>query len=212
MDKIIKYEDLFGPIKKEITGYFKAKSSADKNLDFEHAMVQWFSEEFNAWMDLHASKSDRRENQDRRKSSSGIDNDRRKASRRTAQRRKNTRYNIELPVTLVETVQEATREGERIEEIMGESENIRGGGLYFKSREPLKASSIIRVVLDFAKIEPDADNVVASAMVVRSEKLRSGEYGISLMFSKVDEKEKPNLNYMIFRSLAFQKSDLYTLF
>lgn len=212
MGKIIKYEDLFEPIKKAVNGYFKAKSAAEKNLDFEHAMLQWFTEEFDAWMDLHAAKSDRRADKDRRKGSSNIGKDRRKESRRSVQRRKNTRFNIELPVKLAETVQEATRESEKIEEIMGTSENIRGGGLYYISGEPMKPSSVIRVVLDFSKIDPASGSITASAMVVRSEKLRNGGYGVSLMFSKVDEKEKPDLNHMIFKSLAFQKSDLYAMF
>jgi hypothetical protein len=33
-----------------------------------------------------------------------------------------------------------------------------------------------------------------------------------MMFSKVDEQDKASLNSQIFKSLAFQKSDLYTMF
>ena len=95
---------------------------------------------------------------------------------------------------------------------MGKSENISDGGLYFKSKVPLKVSSVIQVILDFSKIGKDFENIVANAMVVRSSKLPNGEYGISMMFSKVDEQDKVNLNYQIFKSLAFQKSDLYSMF
>jgi hypothetical protein len=212
MKKIIKYEDLFEPIKEEITRYFNSKSSKEKNLNFEQAMEKWFSEEFEEWMDLRAKKSDRRDKKERRNASSKTNDDRRKDSRRSTHRRKNIRFNIELPVKVAKTIQEATKDRERVEEIMGTSENVSGGGLYFKSKKPLKASSMIRVVLDFTKVDPDFENIEASAMVVRAAKLPSGDYGVSLMFSSVDEKVKPSLNYMIFKSLAFQKSDLYTLF
>lgn len=212
MKKIIKYVDLFEPIMAEIKRYMNSKNAREKNLDFETAMKQWFGEKFDIWMDLHAEKSDRRMARDRRNAPSNVSDDRRKGSRRTADRRKATRFNIELPVTAVDTVQAATKDCGKIEQFMGASDTIRGGGLYFKSNEPLAASSMIRVVLDFSGIDPHAGNIEASAMVVRSEKLRGGKYGVSLMFSKIDEKDKPDLNYMIFKALAFKKSDLYTLF
>lgn len=212
MKKIIKYVDLYEPIKAEIKRYMSSKSAREKNLDFETAMKQWFSKKFDIWMDLHAEKSDRRAARDRRAAPSSVSADRRKGSRRTADRRKTTRFNIELPVASSETVQAATKDGGKIEEFMGASDTMRGGGLYFKSNEPLAASSMIRMVLDFSGIDPHPGNIEASAMVVRSEKLRGGKYGVSLMFSRIDEKEKPDLNYMIFKTLAFKKSDLYTLF
>jgi hypothetical protein len=76
----------------------------------------------------------------------------------------------------------------------------------------LKVSSVIRVILDFSRIGKEFQNVVANAMVVRVTPLPNREYGISMMFSKVDGQDKANLNSKIFKSLAFQKSDLYTMF
>ena len=212
MEKIFKYEDLYQPIKDEIKKYYEKKKISNKKLQLEDAMEQWFCDKFEDWMDDHATKSDRRYKNDRRSKSLSVAENKRMESRRRAQRRKNLRFNIELPVKIAETIQEAASDASTIRDYMGKSENISDGGLYFKSKVPLKVSSVIQVILDFSKIGKDFENIVANAMVVRSSKLPNGEYGISMMFSKVDEQDKVNLNYQIFKSLAFQKSDLYSMF
>ncbi|MCG6535980.1 MAG: PilZ domain-containing protein [Syntrophales bacterium LBB04] len=212
MEKIIKYEDLYQPIHDEINKYYDNKKIANNKLQMKDAIDQWFSEKFEDWMDDHATKSDRRYKNERRNKNLSVAENRRREARRKAQRRKNLRFNIELPVKLAETIQEAASDASTIEDYMGTSENISGGGLYFKSKVPLKVSSVIQVTLDFSNIGKGFKNIIANAMVVRNNKLPDGEYGISMMFSKVNDQDKANLNYQIFKSLAFQKSDLYSFF
>ncbi|MBN1365342.1 MAG: PilZ domain-containing protein [Syntrophaceae bacterium] len=212
MKKIIKYEDLYQPIKDEIMKYYENKKASDSKLKLEDAMEQWFMTDFEGWMEEHVTKSDRRFKPERRNNKLSVAQNRRREIRRKMLRRKATRFNIELPVKAAETIQEASSDASLISEYMGTSENISDGGLYFKSKVPLKVSSVIRVTLDFSRIGKEFENVVANAMVVRLNPLPSGEYGISMMFSKVDGQEKANLNSKIFKSLAFQKSDLYTMF
>lgn len=212
MEKIFKYEDLYQPIKDEIKKYYENKKTSNNKLQLKDAMEQWFSDEFEDWMDDHATKSDRRYKEERRNKNLSVVENRRMEFRRKAQRRKNLRFNIELPVKLAETIQEEASDASAIRDFMGTSENICDGGLYFKSKVPLKVSSVIQVILDFSKIGKGFENIIANAMIVRTSKLPNGEYGISMMFSKVDEQDKANLNYQIFRSLAFQKSDLYSMF
>jgi hypothetical protein len=212
MKKIIKYEDLYQPIKDEIMKYYKNKKASNSKLKLEDAMEQWFSDEFEGWMDDHATKSDRRFKQERRNKHLSVAENRRREIRRKMLRRKNLRFNIELPVKVAKTIQKASSDASLVSEYMGTCENISGGGLYFKSKVPLDVSSVIRVVLDFSNIGKGFENVVANAMVVRVVKLSNGEYGISMMFSMVEGQDKANLNSQIFKSLAFQKSDLYTMF
>jgi hypothetical protein len=212
MEKIIKYEDLYQPIKDEINKYYSGKKASNPKLKLEDAMEQWFSNEFEDWMDEHATKSDRRYKKERRNQKLSVEENRRSEARRKAIRRKNIRFNIELPVKIAETIQKASSDPSIISEHMGTSTNISDGGLYFISKVPLDVSSVIRVILDFSKLGKDFENIAANAMVVRVVKLLDGRYGISMMFSKVDEKKKANLNSQIFKSLAFQKSDLYTMF
>lgn len=213
MKKIIKYEDLYEPIKNEIVKYYEKKKTSNKKLQLAEAMEQWFLDEFENWMDEHATKSDRRYKTERRNNKAlSVAENRRLDARRTAQRRRNIRFNIELPVKGAETIQKAASDASAISEFMGTSENISDGGLYFKSKVPLKVSSVIQVILDFSNIDKGFEKIVANAMVVRTSKLPNGDYGISMMFSKVDEQDKANLNYQIFKSLAFQKSDLYSMF
>ena len=213
MEKIFKYENLYQPIKDEIKKYYENKKASNKKLQLEDAMKQWFCDKFEDWMDDHVTKSDRRYKTERRNKSLSVAENRRMEARRKAQRRKNLRFNIELPVKLAETIRKAASDASTIRDCMGSSENISDGGLYFKSKVPLKVSSVIKVILDFSKIGKGFENIIiANAMVVRTSKLPNGEYGISIMFSKVDEQDKSNLNYQIFKSLAFQKSDLYSMF
>lgn len=213
MKKIIKFEDLYQPIKTEVKKYYKNKKALNNELQLKDATDMWFYNEFEGWMDEHATKSDRRYEHERRNHNVLMATENRGGEvRRKVLRRKKMRFNIELPVKAVETVRKASSNASVIKKYLGRSENVKDGGLYFKSKVPLAVSSIIRVVLDFSKIDKGFKNIVANAMVVKVTKLSNGKYWISMMFSKINEKNGANLNTQIFKSLAFHKNDLYTMF
>lgn len=176
--------------------------TSNKKLQLENALEQWFSDECEAWMNMNATKSDRRHMQESRNNSgsNAVKN------RRNADRRKNPRFKVELPVDSVETIQESFLDVSKTSRLMGTSEN------YFKSKVPLKESSLIKIVMDCSKMGKNFESIVADAVVVRTSQLSSGEYGINILISNINVKEKENLNAQILKSLAFQKSDIYSLF
>jgi hypothetical protein len=188
MSTKIKYEELTMSMKGEIEKFFNSEKESNKELRFEDAMEIWFESEFEQWV-IDRTKGPLRE------------------------RRKNFRFDIELPVKIVETVNEKSKsnKADSLKQV-GDIVNMSKSGLYFKSKKPLKVSSVVKILIDFSKIDKELDSVDALAMVVRVDKLGNGEYANSVMFSKINDNAKKNMNYYIFKSMAFQQSQLNKLF
>lgn len=173
----IKYEKLSHNIKAEIEKFYNVQKQNDDNLTIEDAMFTWFNNYFDTWIQEHYTYSN-------------------------GNKRKYYRLDIEIPVRIVETIIESSKEDSNALDIAGIIMNISKGGMYFKSKQFIEISSIIKVKIDFTSIDKELKDVEALAMVLRSDKINKNEYGIGLMFSSIYDEHKENLNMFIFRNIA----------
>ncbi|MCU0821535.1 MAG: PilZ domain-containing protein [Spirochaetes bacterium] len=177
--KNIKYEKLSKEIKHEIEIYFKKKKGEDKELTVEDAMVKWFSENFEEWI-KHKYSADKE-----------------------AEKRRYYRIDIEIPVKIVDTLIESSNGDAEVIGIVGTIINISRGGLFFKSDRHFEPSSILMARIDLSAVDGELKDVDALAMVMRSEKISDGEYGIGVMFSSIYDEHKENLDLFVFKNLAY---------
>ncbi len=186
MKRYIKYEELSGELKKEIQEYHERKKDERQDLVLEDAMIDWFDKEFEEWIVNRFEKG------------TGTN------------KRKNVRFQIEVPVKIVEMLVESSSDELDVMDMVGVIINMCRGGLYFKSEEPIKNASIIRIEIDLSSVDRELKGVEALAMVVRSEKLESGDYGIGVMISSIYDDHKDHLDLFVFRNLAnyvYKESD-----
>ncbi len=179
MRKHIKYEDLSGDIKREIELFYDACQKKDRDLRFEDAMMMWFDDKFEQWMIDRCS--------------SDIDQD----------KRKNIRFEIEVPIRVVETLVESSLDEDEALNMIGTIVNISRGGLYFKSRESLRKSSIVRIEIDLSSVDSELTCIEALAMVVRIDELGGGENGIGVMISSIYDDHRDHLDLFVFKNLAY---------
>lgn len=180
-ENLINYHDLNDEIKREIDQTIEKAKKNGVALAFEDAALQWFDDEFDAWIQTKYS-TDKKNG------------------------RKHYRMDIEIPVRIVERLIDA--DGNEAEEIdfVGKIINISRGGFYFHSSEHINPSSIIRVVIDLSSIDRALAEIEALAMVVRSEKLDGKGFGIGVMFSSIYDENKKNLDVFIFKNVAYHLS------
>jgi PilZ domain-containing protein len=174
----MKFDNLSSEIKDEIQKYHSINNSDDDSIIFEDSIVKWFNEEFDNWLGKKSNNS------------SIVTN------------RKFFRLDVELPITIVDTICESG-EDEEDKKIIGDLINISKGGLYFKSKVDLKISTIIKVNIDLSNNENKIDNIEALAMIVRSDKIDNNFYGIGVMFSSIYDSDQKNLDHLILKKLAF---------
>ncbi len=179
MKKYIKYEELSNELKKEIQLYYEKGKKEIRDLNLEDAMIDWFDKEFEDWIVGRLERGDARN------------------------MRKNVRFEIEVPVRIVEMLVESSADEADAMDMVGIIVNMCRGGLYFKSEDPIKSASIIRIEIDLSSVDMALKSVEALAMVVRSEKLESGEYGIGVMISSIYDDHKDHLDLFVFKNLAY---------
>jgi hypothetical protein len=175
----IKYEKLSQAIKSEIKAYYNKKKKKKDSLTMEDAMLKWFDEHFDKWIREKYSKELHKDD-----------------------KRKFFRLDIEIPVRIIKTLVESTREESAAIDFVGTILNISRGGLYFKSKKHVELSNILRVKIDLSAVDKKLNDVEALAMVIRSDKLSQNEFGIGLMFSSIYDEHKENLDIFIFRNVA----------
>lgn len=174
--KGIKYAKLSKEIKNEIESFHN--ELADKDITLEEAMFKWFEERFDDWIHgkyAHKEKKDKR---------------------------KYFRLEIEIPVMIIETLIESSKDESQAIDFVGTILNISRGGLYFRSKSYIEVSSIIMVKIDLSSIDKELKDIEALAMVMRSDKLNNEEYGIGIMFSSIYDDHKENLNIFILKNIA----------
>ncbi len=179
MIRHINYNDLSADIRKEMEGIFAEEKSRNPALTMEDVMLLWFEERFDRWMlDHYGNKSDR-------------------------DKRLFFRFDIEIPVKVVERlIDSESNEAEEMDYV-GTVVNISRGGFYFKSKDPVHVSSIIKVIIDLSAIDTNLSEVEALAMVVRLDELDKKNYGIGVMFSSIYCDHRENLDLFIFRNVAY---------
>ncbi len=178
MKNYIKYEELSHSIKAEIERNFNNEKKKNNNLKIEDVMHKWFDESFDSWVQEHLNRDQKDD------------------------KREYYRLDIEIPVRIIETLIESSKEESTAMEFVGTIINISRGGLYFKSDRYVEVSSIIKVKIDLTKVDKQLKDVEALAMVLRSEKLNENEYGIGIMFSSIYDENKENLDLFIFRNIV----------
>ncbi|MCP4131459.1 MAG: PilZ domain-containing protein [bacterium] len=177
MQENIKYEKLSAEIKKEIEEFHTTALMERGDRSLEDSMKDWFNGEFDNWLNNRFLKKG------------------------DSSRRKHFRLDVELDIKIVETLIEPTEEGAAKEKSSGSVINISKGGLYFKSKAPIKISSMVQVVLDLSKSDKTMESLEALAMVVRADKLSGGDFGIGLVFSNIHDKNK-NLELFFLKKLG----------
>lgn len=175
----IKYEKLSNDIKQEINGYHQSLVETKSEALFDESMTEWFENKFDEWLLTRYSDSDH------------------------IGRRKYFRLEVEIPIRIIDTLIESSRDDKHAMEFVGKIVNISRGGLYFKSVKPIEISSIIKVVIDFSGVDQDLNEVEALAMVIRSDKLQDDDYGIGIMFSSIYEPNKERLDLFILKNLSY---------
>lgn len=178
MKKHFKYEKLSKKMKDEIKNYCTYLEENNIHLDLENAMEKWFDEKFDDWFIEH------------------ID------SHNTGEKRKSVRFDIELPVTVAEILIESSGDVSDSKEIKGKVVNVSRRGLYFRSREHIPVSSIIRIFVGLSKVDPELSAVEALAVVVRSEHIDKKRYGIGVTFSSISDNNKSHMDIFIFKNFA----------
>ncbi|MBN2038475.1 MAG: PilZ domain-containing protein [Spirochaetes bacterium] len=173
----IKYKNLSKNIKAEVEKYYNYRKKSDDNLRIEDAMYSWFNENFDEWIQEHYTDIN-------------------------GNKRKHYRLDIEIPVRIIDTIIESSKDEQSALDIAGTIMNISKGGLYFRSKNFIEISSIIKVKIDFSAIDNNLKEVEALAMVLRSDKIKKNEYGIGLMFSSIYDEHKENLDMFLFRNIA----------
>ncbi len=177
----INYHDLNEDIKREIDGHINSAKNQGISLEFEDAALEWFERSFDEWI--------------QKKYAVGKKNG-----------RKHFRMDIEIPVRVVERLIDS--DGAEAEEVefVGKILNISRGGFYFISSEHINPSSIIRVLIDLSSVDRNLAGIEALAMVVRSEKIEDGAFGIGVMFSSIYDESKKDLDIFIFKNVAYHLS------
>jgi len=171
----MKFDKLSGVIKEEISEYLKKHNEFHGSV--EKAMVSWFKNEFDTWILSTSMHSDNN--------------------------RKDVRLNVELALTVIDTIIDSDEDDFPAHELVGNVINISKGGLYFKSEVKLAISSIIKVNINLSTLDLSFDNVEALAMIVRSDKLDNTNYGIGLTFSSFYDTGKDSLEIFILKNLAY---------
>jgi hypothetical protein len=175
----IKYEKLSKEIKDEIHKYHQSMKAQKSEAVFDESMAEWFENRFDEWL-LKRYSSDEHQG-----------------------RRKFFRLEVEIPIRIIDTLIESSRDDKHAMEFIGKIVNISRGGLYFKSSKPIEISSIIKVIIDFSGVDKDLNEVEALAMVIRSDKLPEEDYGIGIMFSSIYEPNKERLDLFILKNLSY---------
>ncbi|HSV98471.1 MAG TPA: PilZ domain-containing protein [Spirochaetota bacterium] len=205
----IKYEDLSSEIKKEIERFYMENKIGDSFLSREEAMLTWFEKEFDIWMVQNYAgrdKKDRRTDERRKRPLVDVEPEpkkKRDADRRASVRRKHFRLDIEVPVRIVETLIESSRDETEAFDFVGTLVNISKGGFYFKFSQPMEISSIIRVHIDLSSMDIELRDIEALAMVVRVDRLSGDTYGVGVMFSSIYDEHREKLEMFIFQNLAY---------
>lgn len=175
----IKYEKLSNDIKQEIQIYYQTSAKTTSEASFDESMTEWFENKFDEWL-LH-----------------------RYSNGENTGKRKFFRLEVEIPIRIIDTLIESSRDDKHAMEFVGKIVNISRGGLYFKSIKPIEISSIIKVVIDFSGVDSDLNEVEALAMVIRCDKLQEDEYGVGIMFSSIYEPNKERLDLFILKNLSY---------
>lgn len=175
----IKYEKLSNEIKQEIHNFHQSMVASRSEAHFDESMTEWFENRFDEWLLKRYSSGDQ----------SG--------------RRKFFRLEVEIPIRIIDTLIESSRDDKHAMEFIGKIVNISRGGLYFKSSKPIEISSIIKVIIDFSGVDSEMNEVEALAMVIRSDKLPEDDYGIGIMFSSIYEPNKERLDLFILKNLSY---------
>ncbi|HNW29725.1 MAG TPA: PilZ domain-containing protein [Spirochaetota bacterium] len=175
----IKYEKLSNEIKDEIHKYHQSMKAQKSEAVFDESIAEWFENRFDEWL-LKRYSSDEHQG-----------------------RRKFFRLEVEIPIRIIDTLIESSRDDKHAMEFIGKIVNISRGGLYFKSSKPIEISSIIKVIIDFSGVDKDLNEVEALAMVIRSDKLPEEDYGIGIMFSSIYEPNKERLDLFILKNLSY---------
>ncbi len=175
----IKYEKLSNEIKDEIHKYHQLMKAQKSEAVFDESMAEWFENRFDEWL-LKQYSSDEHQG-----------------------RRKFFRLEVEIPIRIIDTLIESSRDDKHAMEFIGKIVNISRGGLYFKSSQPIEISSIIKVVIDFSGVDRDLNEVEALAMVIRNDRLPEEDYGIGIMFSSIYEPNKERLDLFILKNLSY---------
>jgi hypothetical protein len=175
----IKYEKLSDELKKEIQSFHSVKSAINSEITIEESLSIWFDEEFDGWIwnKFNPLKAY---------------ND-----------RKHFRIEVEVPVRIIETIVESSNDDILAHDFIGNVLNISRGGLYFKYPKEITISTIIKVIIDLPSIDSGQSRIEALAMVLRADKLESGEYGIGIMFSTFYDQQKDNLDIFILKNFAY---------
>jgi hypothetical protein len=174
----IKYEKLSTKIKHEINEYHKTLLQNSPGTTFDDSMNNWFTKKFDDWLIKNYSKQNK------------------------VSGRKHFRLDVEIPIRVIDTLIESSSDDTNAMEFVGKIINISRGGLYFRYQKPIEISSIIKVIIDFTKVDPELNEVEALAMVIRTEKLHDN-YGIGIMFSSIYGVNKEKLDLFILKNLSY---------
>ncbi len=173
----IKLDKLKSEIQIELDNYHESlvKAGSTKSIDF--SVGEWFDKEFENWFLSRFKENNNSRN--------------------------NIRVDVEIPVSVVETLIENDDDIQDSEiDMIGTIVNISKGGFFFKSSRPYPQSSIIKVNIDFSKIDDLLKDIEALAMVVRCERNSDNSYGIGVMFSSIYDESKDNLTLFIIEKLS----------
>jgi len=173
---MIKENISFEELSTEIKNEIEMYHATNECESIEAALEIWFQNEFEHWLQ-------------KRVGSQG--------------NRKYMRLEVELPVSVIDTVLESSEDDTEARDFIGKIVNISRGGLYFRSNSRIEISSIIKVKVDLNALEKDLNPIEALAMVVRVDALVDGKYGIGVMFSSIYEEEQKYLDLFIFKNLAY---------
>jgi len=142
MKKRVTFEDLSKDIKEAIEAYRVAESGSDAPIDREQAMDAWFRERFESWI------------ADRMGTAEGEN------------KRRHHRFDIELPLSISDTIIESSGEEPHVSDLLGTIVNISRGGFYFFAPRAVPVSSILRVTIDFSGFDPGLGSIEALAVLV----------------------------------------------
>jgi hypothetical protein len=173
---MIKENISFGDLSLEIKKEIEQFYSDNSFDTLESAMEAWFTDNFEQWLQ---KRIDSKTN------------------------RKYMRLEVELPVSVIDTVLESSEDDVEAKDFVGKIVNISRGGLYFRSTGRIEISSIIKVKVDFSSLDDGIQPIEALAMVVRVDAMVDGKFGIGVMFSTIYEEEQKCLDLFIFKNLAF---------
>lgn len=175
----IKYEKLSGEIKEAISQYHKTMAAAKSEASLDESTAEWFEQKFDEWLIAKYSQPGQ------------------------VSRRKHFRLEVEIPIRIIDTLIESSGDDQHAMEFVGKIVNISRGGLYFKYGKPIEISSIIKVLIDFSDKDRELGGVEALAMVIRSDRLAEGDYGIGIMFSSIYGDSKEKLDLFILKNLSY---------